>query len=449
MMGRRWAMRSDELLRAMLGCRGRAWRPSPNESVLQTTGPVGLPRGARLAADASVRCAPRGQLVDSPAELAGVAAGSHRWRQPCPHGTVPVRAGPPWECGWHGRGGIGGLGRALVESGVTALAVIVLVGLSAGLGGHGTTYSLAPHWQWAHVVLREKKRSLEVVMLVLLAIQAALACDCTTFTEPFVVEPGSVGYARLWLRNDSAVNGCTYNMVASQATLTPTPAVTATPSVAVAGPLSPGQTVSTVIAWALDASAAVDVDFPAVNFTFTASTGQVCDIDQEFAAIPSGETTTNGAGWQSIQQWQAAYRFGPKLLPSTANFETSFVRERLSVTADTCYFPGSFVPRCNPTETTWEINSLGQYDAGGSLGDVVGSSQDRVDYYRSLGMTPCECLIQQEMGFAVDPVVNALGWETYKENILSAGIDEPAVDDVTSQRDTNVKTKQCPAYPCP
>ena len=55
MMGRRWAMRSDELLRAMLGCRGRAWRPSPNESVLQTTGPVGLPRGARLAADASVR----------------------------------------------------------------------------------------------------------------------------------------------------------------------------------------------------------------------------------------------------------------------------------------------------------------------------------------------------------------------------------------------------------
>ena len=72
-----------------------------------------------------------------------------------------------------------------------------------------------------------------------------------------------------------------------------------------------------------------------------------------------------------------------------------------------------------------------------------------MDYYRSLGMTPCECLIQQEMGFAVDPVVNALGWETYKENTLSAGIDEPAVDDVTSQRDTNVKTKQCPAYPCP
>jgi len=65
-------------------------------------------------------------------------------------------------------------------------------------------------------------------MLVLLAMQVAMACDCLTFTEPFVVQPGSTGFARLWLRNDSAINGCTYNMVASQATFSPTPTVTAT-----------------------------------------------------------------------------------------------------------------------------------------------------------------------------------------------------------------------------
>jgi len=48
-------LRSGEALGALLGRRARAQRPSPNESVLRTTGTACLPRGARLAADASVR----------------------------------------------------------------------------------------------------------------------------------------------------------------------------------------------------------------------------------------------------------------------------------------------------------------------------------------------------------------------------------------------------------
>jgi len=118
------------------------------------------------------------------------------------------------------------------------------------------------------------------------------------------------------------------------------------------------------------------------------------------------------------------------------------------VTTDTCWYATSPVQQCSPQEVQWEINSLGQYEVGASIGDVVGATKTRVEHYRSQGLTPCECLIQQEMGMAVSSAVNSLGYEPYKTNTLSAETDQPAVDDVTNQRDSNAKTKQCSAFPC-
>jgi hypothetical protein len=68
-MRRRSVMRSDEALGAMLGWRGMARRPSPNVSLLLTNGPVGLARGAHLAAEPRVGQSPSGSSMDADHEV--------------------------------------------------------------------------------------------------------------------------------------------------------------------------------------------------------------------------------------------------------------------------------------------------------------------------------------------------------------------------------------------
>jgi hypothetical protein len=266
------------------------------------------------------------------------------------------------------------------------------------------------------------------------------------------VEPGETETGRIFIHHTGEDAECRFAIDDFEQTSTfPAPEVTLTFPLGSTNVLGPGQ--SQVAFYDITAASTIDnsyAGFP--ELTISASPvgygGPCTSFTDGFQIIPTGDNTANGA-WATTSGKTTMYVFQPETLPPTAVQAGWKVKEVLETYYDTCHFTNSLYRICSPAQGTWTVNAARRYeDATGTTGDLIGALEERVTYYRNQGMAPCACAIGQRMKFEVPPGISSTGWLTYQEHVIEAGLDVPAVNDVTNTRHTNTQTKACATPPC-